>query len=346
MNVATTVDRPSRLARQFLRACLATAILSSAVLASPLDDLLARVEQDESLTPDMREFIANSWKECKDCTEDEFLIQTLSAISPQFRAGLDAFDAEGYDKSAQIMRELSNSDNPFLSVNAAAFEIKALVSAERYKDAIERIDDLTADDAQRLAAYSYFEPEVEFLRGVCLLSDLQYDAAFAALSRFLDRYPEAPMRLRISADQMLAELENRQSENIGEVADLMTYASQRLVQGDTGEKVQQRQQKIVDILDKLIEQAEQQEQNASNSDGSNNPGGGGGPSQPMPDSQLPGGSAESGPLRPGRTASPAEAWGSMPPAERERIMQALKGTFPSRYRTLLEQYYAELAKRP
>ncbi len=37
---------------------------------------------------------------------------------------------------------------------------------------------------------------------------------------------------------------------------------------------------------------------------------------------------------------------SMPPAERERILQALRDSFPSRYRKLVEQYYEELAKKP
>ena len=66
----------------------------------------------------------------------------------------------------------------------------------------------------------------------------------------------------------------------------------------------------------------------------------------MQDSRLPGGSAKEGPLRERRRANPAEAWGSMPPAERERILQALRDSFPSRYRKLVEQYYEELAKKP
>jgi hypothetical protein len=36
----------------------------------------------------------------------------------------------------------------------------------------------------------------------------------------------------------------------------------------------------------------------------------------------------------------------MPPAERERVLQALRGTFPTRYRQLVEQYYEELSKKP
>ena len=34
------------------------------------------------------------------------------------------------------------------------------------------------------------------------------------------------------------------------------------------------------------------------------------------------------------------------PAERERILQALRERFPARYRQLVEQYYEQLAKKP
>ncbi len=66
----------------------------------------------------------------------------------------------------------------------------------------------------------------------------------------------------------------------------------------------------------------------------------------MQQSQLPGGSAREGPLRAGRRANPGEAWGDMPAAKRQRILQALRDSFPSRYRRLVEQYYEELAKKP
>jgi hypothetical protein len=36
----------------------------------------------------------------------------------------------------------------------------------------------------------------------------------------------------------------------------------------------------------------------------------------------------------------------MPPADRERILQALRESFPNRYRQLVEQYYEQLAKKP
>ncbi len=66
----------------------------------------------------------------------------------------------------------------------------------------------------------------------------------------------------------------------------------------------------------------------------------------MNESKLPGGQASGESLRNARRASPAEVWGNLPPDAREKILQALRENFPSRYRKLVEQYYEELAKKP
>ncbi len=113
----------------------------------------------------------------------------------------------------------------------------------------------------------------------------------------------------------------------------------------SGDTVQQRQSRIVDILDSLIEEAQEQE-NASCNGGNSKSGGRPNSSTPMPDSRLPGSRAPEGSPREARRANPGEVWGAMPPAERERILQALRENFPSRYRQLVEQYYEQLAKEP
>jgi acyl-CoA reductase-like NAD-dependent aldehyde dehydrogenase len=66
----------------------------------------------------------------------------------------------------------------------------------------------------------------------------------------------------------------------------------------------------------------------------------------MKDSSLPGGEAGEDSLRASQRVKPGESWGAMAPAERERILQALRDNFPARYRQLVEQYYEQLAKKP
>ena len=291
--------------------------------------------------------------ECRDCDPGELLTQSLAVVSPRLREGLDAYEAQRYGDCIEIMAELRTDENRFVAVHAAVYEIKSLTAMERLLEAGQRIRALLADRsaAQSNAAdYSYFAPEIAFLDGVCLLADLQYDRAAEVLKRFLDDFPDASQRLTVPAQQMLAELANREEGEIGEVVDLMKFAGRRLSHQDAGETVRDRQQRIIDILGKLIEEARQQESssNSSSSSGSSQSGSQSqqSPGNPMQQSQLPGGTAQEGPLRERRRVNPGEAWGSMPPAQRDSILQALRDSFPSRYRQLVEQYYEELAKKP
>lgn len=337
-----------------LRLSAATAFVfaASAFAETPVERFLSRIDADASLPAAARAMIRDTWAKCADCDAEEFLMQGLSLVSERFREGLDAYDAERYEESSQIMRDLPSSSDPFLAAYAAAYEVKALVAAGKTLEAGGLLQPLIqrSEERTKLTEYSYLLPELDFLRGFCLLTDLQYDAAREALEKFLNEHPTASQRLTVSARQMLGELSNREGGGLGEVSDLMEFAGRRLRVGDAGETVQERQDRVVDLLDRLIEEAKKQEQQSSSSSGSS---GGSGrssgqrqPSNPMQDSTLPGGSAQQGTLREARKANPGEAWGSMPPAERERILQALREGFPSRYRKLVEQYYEQLAKKP
>jgi hypothetical protein len=313
-------------------------------MEGPVERFLSGLDADASIPADARELIHTAWADCKDCDGEEFLTQGLAMVSERFRTGLDAYDVDQYETCASIMGELRNDRSLSVAVNAAAYEIKSLVALDRFPEAASRIDELKARGDNVVAAYSYLAAEIDFLTGYCLLADLQYGATEAALGRFLDDHPDAPQRLVLPARQILAELANRQPGDVGEVADLMGYCGRRLRNHDSGTKVQGRQQRVIELLDRLIEDAQQREQ----SGGGGGAGGSqsGSPGSPAQESQLPAGGPDAGPLGPDRRANPGEAWGAMPPAQRERILQALRDSFPARYRRLVEQYYEELAKKP
>jgi len=314
---------------------------------SPVDRFLAELDSLGRLPPDGRELIRSKWAQCSGCDPDEFLTQGLALMSERFRAGLDAYDADDFEGCARIMAELKGDRNRFLAVHAAAYEIKSLIAMDRMPEAHQNLVELTADNGESVERYSYFTPEMDFLRGFCLLADLQYDTAFHALRSFLARHEDGPDRLVIAAKQMLIELSNREEGKLGEVGDLMQYSQRRLKNSDTGETVQQRQDRIIELLDGLIKDAEDQEkQSCDNPSGGGSGQQGGSPSNPMQDSILPGGAPSEGTLRAGRRINPGEMWGAMPAAERERVLQALKERFPNRYRRLVEQYYEQLAKKP
>jgi tetratricopeptide (TPR) repeat protein len=313
---------------------------------TPLGRFFREIENAPNVPADQRRFLLEEWAGCADCDPAQFLTQALVLRSPDWAQGLDAYEAGDYERCIEIMHRLAEapSQDAFVQVHAAVYEIKALAELERFAEVQDRIGALLSDSGIRLEERSYFPAEIAFLDGYALLADLEYDAAMLALSRFLRAYPNAPLRLRLSAEQMLAELDQRQTGRIGEVADLMTFSARRLEVGDTGSQVQGRQEKIVALLDKLIEDAEEAEKGGG---GGANSGNNGAPNAPMPKEMLPqGGTGEEGVLRESRWARPGDAWGAMPPAERERVLQALRESFPPRYRALVEQYYEELAKQP
>ncbi len=323
---------------------------AAATAQTPVERFLQGIESSATIPLEAKKLIRESWSRCQDCDPAEFLTQGLAVLSPRFREGLDAYSAERHDDCAAVMGELGADENPFIAAHAAAYEIKSLVATDRIVEAARRIDALLAGKPPaegEIGQYSYFAPEISFLRGYTLLGDLRYEEAVEALEIFLREYPAASQRLTVSAEQILAELRTRRPERIGDVVDLMNFSGRRLKIGDAGESVQTRQQRIIEILDKLIKDEEQKEQSSSGGSGSS--GGQSGkqaPSNPMQRSQLPSGGPPEGPLRERRRANPAEMWGAMPPGERERILQALRDNFPSRYRHLVEQYYEELAKKP
>lgn len=316
-----------------------------ALAESPADRFLDELESDATVPREVREAVQVAWADGKDYADKDLLIQGLAVLSPEFRAGLEACVAGHYERCAAIMSELRADPNPFVATNAAVYEVQALVAADRLTAAAERIEALLAEGESTLNAYSYFSAEIAFLRGYCMLGDLQYEAAAAALNEFIEEHPTAAEQLTTAARRMLAQLAKRHPGGLGEVVDLMDNATRQLAEGDSDMHVQQTQQQIVTLLDQLIAQAEEQEQNdGGRGAGSGSPAGQS-PQSPMTESQLPTGGLSGGTLGPGRRADPAEAWGAMPPAQRERVLQALDATFPPRYRQLVEQYYEELAKK-
>ena len=356
MHERTTFDRSAH--RRFrsigvssLIRTVALAVLAVASTALPLradepvERFLAGLDAWSEVAPEARELIRQGWAECDDCDGEEFLTQALALLSEPFRAGLDAYHADKSDACVTVMASIRDDPNPFLAVHAAVYEIKALVTLDRLVEALERIEGLTRKDDTDLAQDSYFDAEVDFLRGYCLVSSLDYDDGAAALRRFLADHPDASQRLTLTARQMLAELANWNPGGLAEIADLMTYCGRRLRHRDAGELVQLRQERVVDLLDQLIEQAEQAESSSDQDQSGGGPQPQRNPQAPMPDSRLPEGDAQGGELGSTPRINPGEVWGSMPPSEREQVLQALREHFPTRYRRLVEQYFEQLAKK-
>lgn len=319
-----------------------------------IDAFVEHVSASPGVADSARTAIRQGWSQHrKDEDPAEFLEAGIAILSEPYRKAVQALEKEEYAQAQAALRPLVNAQDPYLSLHAAALLARALVEQDKLEEAQMLLTPL-AKREKDLLEKTFLEAEVDFLLGYCQLSNLHYDQALETLQAFELQHPDAPERLRLPARQMLQELAARRPEGLGEVSDLMVYASRRLGIGQADEPVKQKQTRAVELLDKLIKEAEDQENQQSNSSS----GGSGEQSQgqqqgqaggqrsdsPMQDSMRPGGKGRIGELHRSGMARPGEEWGKMPPEERERILQSLRRNFPSQYRELVEQYYRQLAK--
>lgn len=292
-----------------------------------------------------REFVVAKASGATPGNAGDFLNSALAVCSPDFADALKAMEDERIaDAADRFERIAAAGDEPFMAVNAANLAASAMVEMEQFPRALAVLEPIF----NRYAPLDRYAPGADhmlFMLGYCYIRELRYDAAKAILTRFLQTYPQAPQRLRVTATQIVTEIDRRIPGKLGDVRDLLAYAHHRIELGETGEPVAQRQQQAVALLDNMIQEAEENEKNARQK----SPSGGGKGNKPQPssgakESRIPSGAP------PGDTAlrrsrvAPGEAWGKMPPREREQIIQTLQRQFPSQYRDLLEQYYRQLAK--
>jgi tetratricopeptide (TPR) repeat protein len=315
-----------------------------------VDRFVQHVQAAADMPDSARKAVADAWAEHRpDEHPEDFLTAALAMVSEPFRQGLQAMEQENYAAAEAAFRPLAAGPDPWISLHAKAALARALIEQDR----VEEAQRLLAELAQRRAELtdkSFLEAQVDLLIGYCQLANLEYDRARSALERFERDHPDAPDKYRLPARQMLAELKARRPGSLGEVSDLMVYAGRRLNRGLADPPVRDAQQRAVDLLGQLIKEAQQREKQASAAGGSGSGRGGfglgGTPRMPAQQSMLPAGPGRKGELNRSPAARPGEMWGQMRPEERQRILQSLRESFPSRYRQLVEQYYRQLAKEP
>ncbi len=324
------------------------------------DRLVTHTESIESVDEKARAIISDAVAEYREESQDpeadaadpeSLLIAVLVLASPEFRDALDAYDEDGAtDENIASMKKLTSSKDPYIRLNAELFLIRQLVESEQLIEAEDRIVEVVKD-IDSYNAHAFGEPDLYYMLGYCQLHNLNHDDAKRTLEDFLVRFPDASPRFVVTAKQMLAELARRVPESIGEVADLMSFSHKRLAAADTGEQTRNAQNRVIELLETLIEETEKQEQQQSSSssqqsDPQNNPQQQNPSETPPEDSQAPKGGSQLTNKKAGRRVTPGDAWGSMPQADRDKVLQVLRDRFPGRYRALVEQYYESLAQQP
>lgn len=295
-------------------------------------------------------------------TEDDGAKLPLSVLLPaalgrldeNFAAALQAFDEGRNEAAAEQFAKLAGNADPFIAGSATWFRARAQLDLGRYEAVQEWLAPLLADEkqAEQLAAHTPFAPQLWLTLAACQWRNLEFEQAEQTLAALRARFDAPPEIVDVGARQLGLELSRREKGTLGEVAEVMDYSANRLNVADPDARLATQQERIIDLLDKLIEQREQQEQQNRGKGGQGGQQGQpqGGQAQGMPQSPPdestapPTTEADMGELHGAPKADPGEAWGKLPPAERERILQAIRERYPSRYRQLVEQYYRSLAE--
>lgn len=298
-----------------------------------------------------REAIAGIWRpDEKDADARAQMSSVVAILSREYKQALDALDADQAERASEIVQPAVAVADFYVAAHARTLAARALLEQDRIAEGRKLLESLyeSRDD---LLARTFLAPEVMFLLGYCRLQDVDYAGAAAVFQEFEQRFPEAPDQYRLPARQMLQELSGRKPEGLGDVSDLMDYAGHQLRHARANDVVQTRQARAVELLDKLIEDAEQreqqqqqQQQNQQSPGGPGSPQGNRQPQRGADRSVAPPGQGRVGDLHSSGRARPGEQWGKMRPEERERVLQALRQNYPSRYRQLVEQYYKQLSK--
>lgn len=175
------------------------------------------------------------------------------------------------------------------------------------------------------------------------VDDTAASESLARLEEILAERPEGRLgaaRLWV-VDALRRELAD-EPDKLASVARRMNDSERRLALADPGEETRRRQQTILDQLDELIDKLEEQRKQQQQQQAASGSGGGAESGNPAEDS-LP--SELKGPGAVDRKRLVAgDAWGALPPAERERLTQAITRDYPPHYRALVEDYFRTLAE--
>ncbi len=213
---------------------------------------------------------------------------------------------------------------------------RALVRARLYDEALPVIAEVDPTESIDPAATLFY-------RGACYHALLMKKEALADLRRLLENDDDCPVRFARTANLMVADIKPLKEDSLDEISRIMTDVTRRLDLGRTDEDVKKQEQRIIDKLTKLIEKIEeqQQQQQQQQQQAGGQGGGQGGQGSPMQDSRIAGASGNGDVDR--KNIEERDAWGNLPPAERQQALQQISRDLPTHYREAIEAYFRKLA---
>lgn len=287
-----------------------------------------------------RQRILQRWEGVQDATGVELtrrLAESFAEVDPQARIVWDLCSAP-YDGSLlPDLRWLKGDELPaFESANLRVYLGRWLCQHRLYDEAVFFLQELNPADVVDPASLLFF-------RSVALHKLSVKKEGLEAIALLLDDVADSPQRYVSVAGLMMDDLKALKEDSLDEVSRLMDDVERRLALGRAGTRVRQKEDEIIAKLDKLIEELEQQQQQQQQQSSSSS-GGTNQSTNPAPQSGILGGQGPGNVDR--RNLEAGNAWGNLPPKEREEALQQIGKDFPPHYREFIERYFRRMAESP
>jgi tetratricopeptide (TPR) repeat protein len=297
---------------------------------------------DETLRKEINEVlsVAND-----DYSVAEAITSSLARIYPDYEKAIMGMSADDPLPSLEMLETLSGSEDPFLAADASFLLARLLMNDERHEQALVHLERLL----EKLSAYTVHSGPSCYFAGMALASMLDNQGAISALKQFLEGYPDAPERLRVSAWRQLQELSAIEEGQLSDVLQRMEYSRRRLQIGETDKPTQTEQDRIVKMLQTMIEEEEKKEcsscNSQSNSEQKQEAQGEGEGEGDSPGKSDKGGSSNNpnGTAKRNYQDGPASPWSILRERTRDAANNAIKQRLPVRYRNVVERYYESIS---
>jgi hypothetical protein len=268
--------------------------------------------------------------------------ETLGLADPRIEKLLSAVKDRNVSVPLEVPEILKDQNQPeFLRANLGLYFAKQLSGRRAHEEALQVLKMFPAE--RTVDPFTHY-----FYSAYSNMETMQKDAALKNIDNLLDSFTQPPRRYMVLAHMMKADMENwKDGENLEYVGRLMNDSARRLDLARGGKKTQAEQQEIVDILDRMIKKQEDknnqqnQQANGSNPSDPSNPNGSNRSQQP---GERPMGGSGQGKVDDKVLRQYAESWGTMPPAQRAKVIQEITRDLPAKYRPLIEEYFKALSR--
>ena len=181
--------------------------------------------------------------------------QALLALYPAYKRADALLQDERYAAAFDLLTKLRDAPDRYLAGYATFRFGLCEMNRERYEEAAAVFTKVLNNYGRIVGC----DVGAAFYRAVCLGQNRDKEQAIVAAQRFLDDYPDAPVRYRRAMEQMKAELVQEWESPLYDLAGRMSHVASKIRGGDTGAKTQDKQKEIVGIIEELIKKAEEQE---------------------------------------------------------------------------------------